>query len=134
MRVYSYVLVHDTGFAPNPYWGSCTLATCKPQIRKNAKVQDWVMGTGSVNNVGSGKLIYAMRIDEVLPYNLYFDDPRFQIKKPGKQGTIEECGDNIYYSKSNKWHQLPSYHTAQDIDSDTNAHEMRNEISKKEGK
>ena len=29
-RLYSYVLRKDTGFAPNPYSGYCTLACCKP--------------------------------------------------------------------------------------------------------
>lgn len=32
--VFSYVVVADTGFAPNPFFGLCTLACCKPQLRK----------------------------------------------------------------------------------------------------
>src|SRR5712671_5339411 len=34
MRLYSYVVARDFGFAPNPFFGVCTLATCKPDIRK----------------------------------------------------------------------------------------------------
>lgn len=34
MTLYSYVVAHDFGFAPNPFDGLCTLATCKPDIRK----------------------------------------------------------------------------------------------------
>jgi Nucleotide modification associated domain 2 len=30
MKVYSYVVRCDTGFAPNPFWGYCTLAACTP--------------------------------------------------------------------------------------------------------
>ena len=37
MTLFSYVIEHDLGFAPNPFHGVCTLACCKPQIRKIAK-------------------------------------------------------------------------------------------------
>ena len=33
-RVYMYVVDRDFGFAPNPFHGVRTLATCKPPIRK----------------------------------------------------------------------------------------------------
>ena len=35
MRLFAYKMTHDTGFAPNPFWGWMTLATCKSQIRRN---------------------------------------------------------------------------------------------------
>ena len=44
MNIYSYVVTHDTGFAPNPFHGYCTLACCKPRIRSRAAVGDWVVG------------------------------------------------------------------------------------------
>ena len=34
MIVYEYVMTSDSGFAPNPFHGACTLACCKPKIRK----------------------------------------------------------------------------------------------------
>ena len=37
MIVYEYVMKCDTGFAPNPFYGTCTLACCKPRIRKGFK-------------------------------------------------------------------------------------------------
>ena len=43
-RLYSYKMSHDNRFAPNPLFGVLTLATCKPQLRKNAKVGDWIAG------------------------------------------------------------------------------------------
>ena len=46
-KLYSYVLREDTGFAPNPYHGFCTLACCKGPIRMRAEVGDWIIGTGS---------------------------------------------------------------------------------------
>lgn len=44
MRVFTYVLDHDTGFAPNPFHGWCTLAGCKPVIRRTARIDDWIVG------------------------------------------------------------------------------------------
>lgn len=71
MKLFSYVVDHDNGFAPNPYYGVCTLAHCKFGRKgyKNAvelaKVGDWVVGTGGKGkkSAGHGKLIYAMRKD-----------------------------------------------------------------------
>ena len=47
MKLYSYIVAHDGGFAPNPFWGYCTLANCKPKIRQTAKVGDWIVGLSS---------------------------------------------------------------------------------------
>lgn len=74
MTLYSYVLRSDTGFAPNPFYGYCTLATCKPDIRRLARIGDWVIGTGSVENVGPGRLVYAMRVEAVLTLDQYDED------------------------------------------------------------
>ena len=46
-KIYSYVLRIDDGAAPNPFWGLCTLTICKPAIRRNAQIADWIIGTGS---------------------------------------------------------------------------------------
>ncbi len=35
MIAYEYVMTSDIGFAPNPFYGVCTLACCKPKIRKS---------------------------------------------------------------------------------------------------
>lgn len=120
MRLFSYVLRYDSGFAPNPYGRYCTLATCKPQIRRRALKGDWVLGVGSKNNVGNGKLVCAMQISEVLSLEEYDIDPRFQYKKPDLQGnSMQQCGDNIYYrDKRGQWRQRPSRHTEKDMEHD----------------
>lgn len=74
MKLYSYVVDHDTGFAPNPYGGLCTLCRCKFRMRREgkknlvemAKVGDWVVGTGGAGKRSAGhrKLVYAMRVDK----------------------------------------------------------------------
>jgi hypothetical protein len=68
MNLYSYCLRWDDGAAPNPYWGICTLAICKPAIRRTAKINDWVVGLGSANSpLGdiSDQVVYAMRVTDI---------------------------------------------------------------------
>lgn len=96
-RLFSYVITHDTGFAPNPFGGVLTLATCKPKIRASAQPGDWLLGTGSAKAVGNGKVVYAGQITEILGIAKYGVDPRFKHKRPsvGKEHW-KILGDNIY--------------------------------------
>jgi len=113
MTMYSYIVARDYGFAPNPFGGYCTLATCKPLIRKNAKVGDWVIGTGAKTKFNlAGKLIFAMKVVEKLSFDSYWNDPRFQFKKPFLRGSLKSCyGDNIYHRNDDRWHQENSHHS-----------------------
>lgn len=116
MRLYSYVVRYDSGFAPNPFYGWCTLATCKPRIRQSAQVGDWVIGTGSGNRQvqRGGHIVYAMRVTEVMTFNDYDADSRFQSKKPYRRGSRKQsCGDNIYYrdAANKQWLQRDSFHS-----------------------
>ena len=116
MSVYSYVVDRDYGFAPNPFYGICTLATCKPDIRRKASIGDWVIGTGGARRRMSGRLIYAMKISEALSFDEYFNDHRFQFKKPNLSGSLKQCfGDNIYSQDvDGDWQQLDSHHSLRD--------------------
>jgi Nucleotide modification associated domain 2 len=113
MKLYSYVMCRDYGFAPNPFGGYCTLATCKPEIRKMAQIGDWVIGTGSAVWKRQGYLIYAMKISDVLSFDEYWSDPRFQFKKPNLCASKKLAfGDNIYSTtKNGDWIQLDSHHS-----------------------
>jgi hypothetical protein len=114
MKLYSYVVARDYGFAPNPFFGVCTLATCKPRIREHAQVGDWVVGTGSKRYGLGGHLVYAMRVAETLSYDEYWGDPRFRQKRPNLRGSLKQAfGDNIYHRspKSGKWVQENSHHS-----------------------
>ncbi len=114
MNLYSYIVRYDSGFAPNPFYKYCTLATCKPRIRKNAEIGDWLVGCGSASqkiNQG-GKLVYAMQISESLTFEEYFADERFKSKKPVLTGSRKQArGDNIYYKEKGAWKQLDSFHS-----------------------
>lgn len=82
MKYISYVIARDYGFAPNPFHGVCTLATCKPVIRNAAEVGDWVFGSGAVSLGRRGYLILAMRVTDKLTYDDYFQSSQYQCKKP----------------------------------------------------
>lgn len=45
--LFSYCIPYDDGAAPNPFWGLCTLAICKPAIHRKTNERDWIVGTGS---------------------------------------------------------------------------------------
>jgi hypothetical protein len=112
--LYSYIVTHDTGFAPNPFFGYCTLACCKPMIRRNAKIGDWIVGL-SPKKYGN-RLVYFMRVDEILSsFDLYWRDTRFANKKPRYDSTIElQRGDNIYQPiGGGEYRQHRSFHSIQ---------------------
>lgn len=113
MKLYSYVVARDFGFAPNPFFSFCTLATCKPKIRKHASVGDWVVGTGAKVAYGYvGRLIYAMQVSEVLDFDTYWNDPRFIHKRPNLTGSLQVLyGDNIYHRVGKRWVQADSHHS-----------------------
>ena len=116
MRLYSYVVARDFGFAPNPFYGYCTLATCKPKIRGNAGKEDWIVGTGSKGYDLDGHLVFAMRITEAMSFDEYWLDPRFAHKQPNLHGSFKQAyGDNIYHHDANdKWLQEDSHHSLKD--------------------
>jgi len=115
MTLYSYIVARDYGFAPNPFNGICTLATCKPGIRGHAIAGDWVIGTGAkTRHKISGRLLFAMQVTEKLSFSEYWNDDRFQLKKPHMNGALKQAfGDNIYFFKgaTGDWHQENSHHS-----------------------
>lgn len=128
-----YKMTNDTGFAPNPFHGLLTLATCKPKIRAKRNVGEWVAGFASKALVDAaarrgveiplGGLVYLMQISEVLALHEYFDDNRFVAKRPARESTcaIDLCGDNIYYlDHRGEYIQLENrFHRGKDANHDT---------------
>jgi Nucleotide modification associated domain 2 len=125
MKCFTYIVARDFGFAPNPFGGFCTLATCKPKIRNSAKVGDWVIGVGSAKMRLRGELIFAMKVTEKLTYNEYWNDIRFQFKRPAMNCSKKKAyGDNIYFYDDikNTWFQADSHHS--NSDGSTNYHNL----------
>jgi hypothetical protein len=103
MILYSYCLRYDGGAAPNPYWDICTLAICKPAIRRVAQPGDWIVGIGSsASPVGdiSGQVVFAMRVSRTVTMAEYDDLCKGQF--PGKipnwrsKDFRRRVGDCIY--------------------------------------
>jgi hypothetical protein len=116
MNVFTYVIDHDLGFAPNPFHGVCTLACCKPRIRKKAELGDIVLGTGAVMPQLRGHLTYWMQVDEITTFDVYWRDHRFRHKKPVMKGTtVYRYGDNIYHRDGQEmYRQEYSFHSLED--------------------
>ena len=114
--LYVYVVTHDGGHAPNPFHGFCTLAICKPKIRKKAQIGDWIAGISSKQRGQNRRLVYAMCVEETLTFDEYWDDPRFRQKRPKWAGTLKQrCGDNLYHrSLDGSWIQEPGNHSNED--------------------
>ena len=115
--LYSYCIRYDIGSAPNPFWGLCTLAICKPNIRQSANVGDWVVGTGSaVSPIGniSDKVVYAMRVTQKMTMEDY--DRFTQSKLPRKIPLMtsidprRRSGDSIYDFSTSPPLLRPSVH------------------------
>lgn len=110
--VFSYVVAHDYGLAPNPYYGFCTLSCCKPVIRRKAEIGDLVIGMTGRNRSPTPKLLYMMQVTEILDFDQYWADERFSCKKPDlHSSTKSRVGDNIYRKDNGSWIQADSKHS-----------------------
>lgn len=122
MNIFSYKIEHDLGLAPNPFGPYCSLAVCRGSVRGNQRLSlgDWVIGTGSKSLERlTGRplihhLIFAMKVEETLTFNQYWEDQRFQYKKPVVNGSLVKMyGDNFYHTDpvSGEWVQENSAHS-----------------------
>lgn len=106
MNCFRYKMDHDYGFAPNPFHGILTLATCKgTQVRNNRNLQigDWVVGLGSKKMDNLGRVIYAMQVEKKITFDEYWSDLRFEMKKPFVKGSlVQKYGDNCYHTVDGK--------------------------------
>lgn len=101
-------MTHDTGLAPNPFFGVCSLAVCTPNhMNANLNPGDWVLG--HTTSATQRRLVYAMRITRALDMPIYFKE--FPQKRPKVGGRPEErCGDNMYDCSDGHWIRMPSVH------------------------
>jgi hypothetical protein len=126
IRLFSYKMINDSGFAPNPFHGLMTLANCKPCIRRSKKIGDWIAGFTSkeLNGdvVDDERLIYLMKITNKVDYYEYWNNPIYNSKIPKLESDIVEykAGDNIYKPDNiNGFVQIENKnHTEKDIKRD----------------
>lgn len=111
-RLFSYILKVNNGFAPCIIGGICSLACCKPAIRRVASINDWVVGLSPRKD--GNTIIYAMQVEEKIPFTEYWT--RYPKRRP--MGKKLALGDNVYpnyssgpianahHDKTNKDHDL----------------------------
>lgn len=104
-KLYCYKMKSDRRFAPNPFFDTLTLATCKPKIRRSSNVDEgtWIAGWTSKalkycsTEVGDERLVYLARVKKKLTFAQYWEE--YRDKRPilsmGKHDD-HYWGDNIY--------------------------------------
>jgi hypothetical protein len=124
-RLFSYTIPFDDGAAPNPFNGMCTLAICKPGIRRVAQPGDWVTGLGSKDAPSgdlSGHMVYAMKVDAVLSLAEYDKccQKRWQHRIPNvnSKDLSERLGDCIYDFSSGVAQQRKGVHNQGNMQTD----------------
>ncbi len=78
-----------------------------------ADVNDLIIGTSPL--AAGRRLVFAMRASEKLTFGAYWNDPRFERKKPKFDGNLRDAyGDNIYeplpdgtFKQHRSHHSLP---------------------------
>lgn len=125
-RLFTYTIPIDDGAAPNPFHDLCTLAICKPAIRRVAQPGDWVAGLGAKKAPSgdlSGKLVYAMFVHEVVALRDY--DRRAATDWPHRVPVFttgdrkDRLGDCIYdFSAGVPPYQRKSVHGPGNVDTD----------------
>ena len=125
ITLFSYCIPYDDGAAPNPFWGLCTLAICKPRIRQAANIGDWIVGTGSKHSpIGdvSNNVVYAMLVTQKLTMEDY--DQFTQSELPRKIPKMESkdlrrhYGDSIYDFSKHPLSLRPSVHSEENRSTD----------------
>lgn len=116
-RLYTYIVQQDTGLAPNPYWGICTLAVCTPN-HQGSKVKPGDFVAGFLSKARQHRFLYAMEVSDVIGLHEYYLDSRFDKKKPNLKGSWKQrCGDNFYSRGSDgEWIQHRNrFHIGEEI-------------------
>jgi hypothetical protein len=99
VTLHTYVVEHDFGFAPNPFYGVCSLGCCKQDMRKVVQEGHMVVGTGSKRVGRAGHLTFWMMVDEIISFDEYWIDARFRRKRAFMRGSaMQRFGDNIYHT------------------------------------
>ena len=118
-NVFAYRVEHDRGLAPNPFFGVCSLAVCKPRIRAKARCGDYIIGTSSYDQwkvprsgVTGGGAVFIMRVTAITDFDHYYRD--YPSKRPNMRGSrLRRGGDAIYHRDpaTGDWIQDDSLHS-----------------------
>jgi hypothetical protein len=121
-RFFLYRLQTDNGTAPNITGGVCTMALCKPVIRRSAVVGDYIIGlrgrSGELGKLGPhavDSILYVMRVTQKMTMAEYDThcSAHLQIKIPSPENDF--TGD-CQYTASGQQRSGP--HSPSHIDRD----------------
>lgn len=90
-RFFRYILVTDNGTAPCIDDQALSLATCKPAIRRSAKIGDWVAGF-MPRPFEPGLVIYAGRVARICEWTEYariYSGRRDAVYEPDSAGGFK---------------------------------------------
>jgi hypothetical protein len=102
-RVWRYVLAVDNGMAPCVQDGMLSLTCCKPMIRRNASVGDWVIGFVP-KGLKRSHVAWAGRVSEVIPLGEY--EKRFS----GRRDALYRLADDADGQQENLVPLREDYH------------------------
>jgi hypothetical protein len=116
-RIWRYVLAADNGMAPCAQDGVLTLTCCKPLIRREAAVGDYVMGF-LPKRFGRGRLAYVGRIASRLPLADYqrrspdrYDAIYRGVLGPGGQETLEPLRQDYHPDMASRHRDASGVHS-----------------------
>ena len=76
--------------------GTLTLATCKPGIKKYAKIGEWIAGFTSNrmngDKVGQERLVYLMQVQQIMSIKEFWDSFPAVCRKQSPQYSPAPCG------------------------------------------
>jgi len=99
-RIFLYRMMTDAGCAPNIDGGVCTLAICKPSIRRTANVGDIVIGlrarSGELGRLGphaEDSVLYAMIVTRKMTFAEYdaYCTADLPMKIPSDEYPMGDC-------------------------------------------
>lgn len=116
--LFTYRITHDTGFAPNPFGGVCTLVTCKPKIRLAAMPGDWIAAIAAASpelRSHKNRLLYAMRVTTKMTMAEYDELTRKTLKiklaEAHSNDPVKRVGDSIFDFRYDPPTPRPSMHS-----------------------
>jgi len=121
-RIFLYRMMTDAGSAPNVAGDTCTLAICKPMIRRSAKVGDIIIGlrakSGEIGSLGPhavDSVLYVMKVTDKKTFAEYDDfcGTYLSIKIPTELHPEGDCLYRADGTQREGGHHGP-YHAEQD--------------------
>ena len=97
-QLFRYILKDDNGMAPCVEGGIMTLATCKPKIRRSAKMGDWIAGFMPRRHK-QGLLVYAGRVERKLDWGSFEAELRGRkdaVYRPLPNGRIKRLREDYH--------------------------------------